>query len=195
MGGQGSGSYYRMRSGKDTAESSLPLDIRELKRQGLLVPGGSITSRWSSGGNVHSSIGATVYRDHLLLRYTHRKTEHIEQAIYFTYTPCHFGGERIWFRCPYCDRRCAVIYSAGKYYACRICGNLTYETCNETPRERRFTKADKLREKIGAPAGAFNSLPVFKPKFMHYSTWMRIRNQIQRLEGIGFTEMAIRLGV
>ena len=58
MGGWGSGSYYRMgRSGKRTAEGSLPLDIRVLKRKGLLTPGGTITSKWSRGGNVPSVSG------------------------------------------------------------------------------------------------------------------------------------------
>ncbi|MBT6340861.1 MAG: hypothetical protein HOJ48_16350 [Desulfobacula sp.] len=195
MGGWGSGSYYRMRSSKGMAESSLPLDIRELKRKGLLTPGGTITTKWSRGGNVHSSIGAIVYKDHLLLRYTHKKTDVVEQNVFFTYTPCNYGGERIWFQCPFCGRRCAVIYSYGKYFACRICCNLTYETCNETPRDRRFSKADKLRKRIGAEPGSFNPLPYFKPKGMHQTTWDRIRGEIQYLEGIGFVELGRMLGI
>lgn len=195
MGGWGSGSYYRIKSTKGTIESSLPLDIRELKRKSLLVPGGMITSKWSRGGNVHSSIGAIVYKDHLLLRYTHKKIEEVEQKIYFTYTPCNYGGERIWFQCPFCGRRCAVIYSCGKYFACRVCGDLTYQTCNETPMDRRFSKANKLRKRIEADPGAFNSLPYFKPKGMHQTTWARIRNEIQCLEHIGIAEMGRRLGI
>ncbi len=195
MGGWGSGSYYRIGSGKGVAESSLPLDIRKLKRQGLLFPGSSIESLWSTGGNVHSTIGAIAYKDYLLLRYTHKKIEDIEQKIYFTYTPCNYGGERIWFRCPFCGRRCAVVYSCGKYFACRVCGNLTYQTSNETTMDRRFSKANKLRKRIGANPGAFNSLPYFKPKGMHQQTWDRIRNKIQCLEHIGIAEMGRRLGV
>ena len=128
-------------------------------------------------------------------KYTHKKTEKIKQRIYFDRTPCNYGGDRIWFRCPPCGRRCAVVYASGKYYFCRVCCNLTYETCNQTPRDRRFSKADKLRKRIGAKAGAFNSLPLFKPKGMHYTTWMKIRNEIQHLESMGFAELGRMLGV
>jgi hypothetical protein len=79
-----------------------------------------------------------------------------------------------------------VIYSIGKYFGCRICGNVAYQTQNETWRDRLFTKADKLREKIGADPGALNPLPIFKPKGTHQKTWDRIRWQIMRLEDRGF---------
>jgi hypothetical protein len=195
MGGWGSGSYYKMRRAKEKTGSSLPLDIRELKRKGLLVPGGSMISKWSRGGNVHSSIRAIVHEKYLLLRYTHQKTEDVEQKIYFAYTPCNYGGERIWFMCPSCGRRCAIIYSYGKYFACRICCNLTYESCNETPRDRRFNKANKLRERIGARPGAFNPLPYSKPKGMHQTSWDRIMDEIQQLERIGIAQLGRMLGV
>ena len=193
MGGWGSGSYYRMNSGKNTAESSLPLDIRKLKRAGCLTPGKYFGWQWSTGGNVHSSIGATVHKDYLLLQYTHRKTEDIKQRIYFDRTPCNYGGERIWFYCPHCGRRCAVVYGAGKYFACRKCYDLTYETCNETPRDRIASKANKLRKKIGARPGCFNELPIFKPKGMHQTTWDKIRYQIRWLEARIFADMGRQL--
>ena len=195
MGGWGSGSYPRPGSTKDTAESSLPLDIRKLKRQGLIVLGRWFSWQWSTGGNVHSSIGAIANKDYLLLRYTHKKTDSVKQKIYFTYTSCNYGGERIWFQCPTCGRRCAVVYRSGKYFACRICCDLTYETSNETPLDRRFSKANKLRKRIGARPGVFNHLPIFKPKGMHQTTWDRIRNEIQCLEHRGIIELGRRLGV
>jgi hypothetical protein len=191
----GSGSYYRMNNGKSAAESSLPLDIRKLKRKGCLTPGKWFEWQWTIGGNVHSSIGAVAHYDHLVLKYTHKKTEDVEQKIYFTWTPCNYGGERIWLRCPYCGRRCAVIYASGKYFACRVCCDLTYETCNETPRDRRFSKTNKLRKRIGAKPGCINPLPLFKPKGMHYTTWIKIRNQIEHLEGIGIAELGRMLGI
>jgi hypothetical protein len=176
-------------STRRVAESSLPVNIRELKRKGLLIPGRWITFKWSRNGQVHSSIGASVYDDKIVLQYTYQKKENVEQPIRFAWTRCNFGGKRIWFVCPYCGRRCAVIYSCGKYFACRICGNVAYRTQNETHRERLFTKAEKLREKIGAKAGAANPLPIFKPKNMHYTTWLRIRWQIEILESRGFADM------
>ena len=176
-----------------SAESALPLDIRKLHREKLLNPGTRITSTWSTGGNVHSRISATAFDDCLVLDYSHNG-EPVKQTISFSWTQCNYGGKRIWFCCPFCGRRCAIIYGAGKYFGCRVCYNLTYESCNENKRDRRFSKADRLRRKIGAKPGAFNPLPLFKPKGMHYKTWMRIRNQIQHLESIGFAELAMMLG-
>ena len=194
MGGCGSGSYLRIGS-KRTAENSLPLDIRKLKRQDCLIPGRWFSWQWSIGGNVHSSIGANVHEDYLLLQYTHKKTEGIKQRIYFDWTQCNYGGKRIWFCCPHCGRRCAVIYGCGKYFACRVCCNLTYDICNETHTDRRASKANKLRKLIGAKPGAFNHLPIFKPKGMHQKTWERIRFRIQSLEGIIFMDMGKKLDI
>ena len=61
--------------------------------------------------------------------------------------------------------------------------------------DRKTSKANKLRERIGAKPGAFNHLPIFKPKGMHQSTWARIRNEIQYLEGFVSMDMANKLDV
>lgn len=193
MGGWGSGSYYRRSSGKNTAESSLPLDVRRLKRTGCLIPGKYFEWQWSTGGNVRASIGITVQEDYLKLQYTHKKTEAIKQRISFDRTPCNYSGERVWFICPHCGRRCAVVYGAGKYFSCRKCYNLTYETCNETPRDRLSSKANKLRKKIGGQPGCLNPLPIFKPKGMHQRTWDKIRYQIRQLEGHVLADMGRQL--
>lgn len=193
MGGWGSGrsSGY----GKRKAEGALPVDIRKWNRQGLIFPGSYITSSWSTGGYIHSTINAVAYADRLVLKYRYRKTEDVEQSIRFTWSRCNFGGERIWFLCPFCSRRCAVVYTYGKYFACRICGNLAYQTQNESYEDRLFSKANKLRKKIGAKPGAANPLPIFKPKWMHQKTWDRIRWQIMILEGRGFDIAARMLGL
>jgi hypothetical protein len=56
------------------------------------------------------------------------------------------------------------------------------------------SKANKLRKRIGAKPGALNYLPIFKPKGMHQSTWARIKNEIQYLEGFVFMDMDKKLG-
>jgi hypothetical protein len=55
-------------------------------------------------------------------------------------TPCNFGGERWWFRCPLvrgdspngsrCGRRCFKLYEppGANYFGCRECYDLTYES-------------------------------------------------------------------
>lgn len=192
MGGWGSGRWQR--NGKSTAEGALPLDIRKLKQAKVLTPGRTFSWQWSTGGNVHASIGAVAYQDHLMLRYSHRG-ESVEQKVSYTWTSCNYGGERIWFSCPFCGRRCAVIYGAGKYFACRSCYPLVYKTCNESKRDRLFSKANKLRKKIGAMPGCLNPLPIFKPKGMHEKTWQKIRCQIQAIEYQGLIDLGRMIGV
>jgi hypothetical protein len=54
-------------------------------------------------------------------------------------TPCNFGGERWWFRCPLvksgepCERRCFKLHSppGGDYFGCRECYDLTYKSAQE----------------------------------------------------------------
>lgn len=48
-------------------------------------------------------------------------------------TPCHFGGQRWWFRCPACSRRCRILYLPfdGSMFACRQCHRLTYPSQQE----------------------------------------------------------------
>jgi len=63
-----------------------------------------------------------------------------------TTTPCHFGGKRHWFICPwyrngvYCGRRVGTLYKGGDYFACRHCYGLTYESQNASGIAKRFGK-------------------------------------------------------
>jgi hypothetical protein len=76
--------------------------------------------------------------------YTDEKTDY-DYKINLTTTPCHFGGVRYWFICPlstngvYCGRRTGTLYlaSGGKYFGCRHCYNLSYESRNEPHFARR----------------------------------------------------------
>lgn len=71
-------------------------------------------------------------------RETSEKTDY-DYRINLTTTPCNFGGVRYWFICPLsvngitCGRRVGTIYlaSGGKYFGCRHCYNLFYESRNE----------------------------------------------------------------
>jgi len=72
-------------------------------------------------------------------RNTGEKTD-FDYRIPLTTTPCHFGGVRYWFICPLsrngvdCGRWVGTLYLAGggKYFGCRNCYDLSYESRNET---------------------------------------------------------------
>ncbi len=192
MGGWGSGSSWGY--GKKKCEDALPLDIRKINRSGSFFSGSWFSWQWLRGGNVHSSIGIRVHEHHVVLKYTHRK-EPVEQQIPFDWTPCNYGGERVWWRCPNCGRRCAVVYGAGKLFSCRVCYGLAYTSTCETSRDRKFRKAGELRRKIGAKQGSANALPIFKPKGMHQKTWDRIRREIHELEYQGWMDIDRMMGI
>ena len=192
MGGYGSGRPKNW-GGRDTAENSLPLDIRDLHRKGLLVPGGYVRSRWYRPGNEAnaSSVGgrvggaewaATAGRlvpRRLVLSYVYRG-EPVEQTLPIEWTPCPFGGARPWFRCPCaksgipCLRRCAVVYGAGKVFACRRCYELRYTTQEEDPSWRLVSKAIKIRERLGQAEGGVAAPFPRKPKGMWWRTYYRL---------------------
>jgi hypothetical protein len=75
----------------------------------------------------------------------------IEQRVPITWSTCHFGGLRPWFRCAvhsngrYCGRRVAKLYAVGKLFACRHCCGLAYESQQEPMGQRGLGKAQKIR--------------------------------------------------
>jgi hypothetical protein len=129
---------------KAIAEQSNSLSIFWLKKHGYLDGGwryGGIKWTYGMSGN-ESSIGFTVNinsneGDNIRLQYSHTsrgtgEKEELDYKILLTTTPCNYGGVRYWFICPlskngrYCGRRVGVIYSVGKYFGCRHCGEIAY---------------------------------------------------------------------
>jgi hypothetical protein len=151
MGGLGSGNRYRF-SKKTTTEECQTVDIRYLRRNGLLSPGWGFSLSWSRAGRETGSIRAVVYRDHVILSYRHRsglggEWEDVEEPVSLEWTPCNFGGERPWFLCPraICRRRVAIVYGRGKYFLCRHCYDLFYQTQREDKNDRALRRARKIR--------------------------------------------------
>ncbi|MEI6127263.1 MAG: hypothetical protein WCQ99_12005 [Pseudomonadota bacterium] len=71
-----------------------------------------------------------------------------------TTTLVYFGGSRYWFLCPGrgCGRRVGKLYGAGKYFLCRHCYNLTYDSCRESHRFDRIF--GELAREAGLPVSA-----------------------------------------
>ena len=180
MGGFGSGCYPR-KGGRRKCENALPLDIRKLHREGHLVPGSYLSWVWTRSGKKYSIIGIWVEEDHLTLEYMKGEDE-VRQRISLSWTPCNYGGKRVWFTCPYCLGRCAILYIMGRHYVCRKCAGVVHKSNIQDDIQRRLNKAGKLRVKIGAlPAPAYD-LPKYKPIHMHRRTWNKARLDIYALE-------------
>ncbi|MCC5973843.1 MAG: hypothetical protein JJT81_07285 [Rubellimicrobium sp.] len=94
-------------------------------------------------------------------------------------TPCPFGGERCWFLCPVCGRRCVTIYQG---FRCRLCVGERYRVEHMSPLDRMFAKARKLRRSLGQ-TDEYLARPIpEKPKYMKWGRYLRIRTEIGRVE-------------
>ena len=104
----------------------------------------------------------------------------VEQRVPITWTACHFGGHRAWFRCPvyfkgrYCGRRVALLYGAGELLACRRCYGLAYASQQETPMYRGVNRARKIRMRLGGSPDLLQPFPK-RSRGMHRGTYMRLR--------------------
>ena len=197
MGGRGSGlrpSY----SGKDTTEDSLPLDIRRLQRSGVLTPGRSFSWQWTANDQVRASIRVRVEAWQVELIYSYTPSgapaETIRQAVMLETTPCTLGGRRQWFCCPTCSRPVAVIYGRGRLFACRRCKGLAYASQSESYDDRAARRADRIRKRLGWPAGILNG-PGAKPKGMHSRAYERLLAQHDNFVGASLAGMARKLGL
>ena len=133
---------------KTTVEEATQLSIFKLKEFGLLCGYAGNTLTWTRRSSGHkSSIGIVIDIRELYAKVNYTNTNghtgeksDLDYKIRLTTTPCHFGGVRYWFICPLvkdgqnCGRRTGTLYLAGggKYFGCRDCYNLSYESRNES---------------------------------------------------------------
>lgn len=138
MGGYGSG-RWGLSSKKYTVEDCLTLDLNFLLREGGVSPR-SGKLNWSRGGVVHSSIGYSFEPGPLLrLNYT-KNGESVNIPVFLLSTTQRLGGVRYWMKCPLvingisCNNRCSKLYCTPncKFFGCRSCLDLTYESCQES---------------------------------------------------------------
>jgi hypothetical protein len=136
---------------RDAVEDCRSLDIHRWVREKKIEAGTWSRGAWdwldTKTGEKKSSIGYEVNANdpscswvRLFYTITFKRTQ---ETIYVDYniplqtTFPHFGGVRWWFTCPLlgksgpCNRRVAKLYlpPGGRYFGCRHCYNLTYETC------------------------------------------------------------------
>ncbi|MDG1372118.1 MAG: hypothetical protein P8Q48_18095 [Paracoccaceae bacterium] len=176
MGGIGSGRRWQF--GADTTVGYRSIDIRWLKREGLLTFPQSRSITWSRNGEVTGSINIRPEIGRIFLNYRHLEHGGEWQAedypVYLDKTPCNMGGERQWFRCPArgCGRRVAILYG-GSIFACRHCHRLAYPSQREDAGDRATRRADRIRDILGWPGGILEGGGWGKPKGMHWRTYKR----------------------
>ncbi len=198
MGGEGSGNWYRFDKKTTTGECH-SVDVRYLHIEGLLTPGRWFSLRWSRGGRETASIRGAVIGDEkpegVILTYRHRngpggEWEDVREPVPLEWTACNFGGERPWFICPGagCGRRVAVLYGPGRYFLCRHCYDLAYQSQRDNAMDRALHKAQSIRERLGGSANMMEPFPE-KQKGMHWKTYERLWQEHHEAEMEQFAGM------
>jgi len=171
--------------GRPTCESCRSIDVRRWHREGRLHVGQDFLCSWNCGGEPYGSIKVHTEADAAVLMFSSRRSQDskwksVEQRVPITWTACHLGGRRAWFRCTvysngrYCGRRVALLYGAGELFACRRCYGLAYASQQESLHHRGLGKAQKIRVRLAGSANMFDAFPD-KPKGMHWRTYDHLR--------------------
>lgn len=196
MGGMGSGRSWHL-DAKDTTDNYRSIDVRYMKREGLLRPHLSFSLKWSSHDKVIASIRVFTERERITLSYSHRSGDEgwkeTSYPVYLEWTDCNLGGQRPWFICPApgCRRRVAILYGRD-IFACRHCYQLAYPSQREGRDDRAARKANHIRKKLGWKPGILNDRGD-KPEGMHWRTFDRLVRQHDMLSQTSFAGLIAQL--
>ena len=145
MGGFGSGDWADVAKRKTTVELCMSISAKGLKDNGFFAENKSGLITWTN--EFGEKTGAVKIQSYINGNGNKTCLELItegfvtsRQKIELTRTPCHYGRWRWWFVCPvvkdgiYCGNRVGKLYipPAGKYFGCRECYDLTYESCQKS---------------------------------------------------------------
>lgn len=189
MGGRGSG---RWRSGSRRArtDEAMPLRVAEILRVLAVERDRRLTgsSRYGRYGPMNLVVDATErpVRVHLRWELEGLSLAPGEADLWLVSTEPYFGGERWWFICPPCGRRCGVLYFSESHsvpWACRTCLGLAYSSQGEG-KPARLTR--RLRMVLGKAGGAYKAqsgmgLRVPRPRGMHNKTYRGLLGEADRL--------------
>ena len=174
MGGPGSGRVAGF--GGPTCEELHSIDIRELARKGGLKSGSKITVSWTWNEETVATAYMTVNDGHAILDYYERNSEgtkrHDQEKVELASTTGHYGGNRPWFICPECGRRCAILYALGRFL-CRKCHHLTYQCQKDDELQRLARRIDEIRGKLDGFMVVGEFFPE-RPYKMHHKRYQRM---------------------
>jgi len=191
MGGYNSGRYAWC----GVVEQRKRLDIRQCARRGWLRMGTSGSYQWTQDGEPCGSVSYTVGGGALELRYTILSGENEGEAVRITIpirrVPCRYGGERLYWACPNCYRRCEVVVMASHahFWGCRVCLHLRYSSQGLDSSQRLQRRADAIYARLG---DSDDQGLVNKPKWMRWRTFHRLMDHADNLAGKADAAFALR---
>ena len=187
MGGLGSGRVGLCGDAQRHAQPRYPL----LARQGRLEPGYSEQVQLLRGRREVGAISLQRSEDILILGYWIKfpgstGSEKVEERVPLLRTSQPLGGERLWFACPSCERRCTVLYGARRF-RCRLCTGASYASQYEKRGARLFRRVRAIRARLGGAGSVFEPFPE-KPKRMRWTTYLRLYEEAEECWGAGIEE-------
>jgi hypothetical protein len=114
----------------------------------------------------------------------------VKQRVAFAYGAAGFG-QRLWFACPVCGRRCRILYG-GSRFKCRLCHGARYESQFESSNWRLVRRAQKIRMRLGGSPSLEHPFPA-KPTKLRWSTYRRLKAQDAALLDRGTANLARNL--
>ena len=157
MGGYSSGRYRERNRG--TVDAAIRLDLRVMRRQGFLVPGGvtSGVQRWTRAGEETGSVGVTVNladpdAGFVVVRFSLNGDPRV-QEIPLASRSMRYGGWRYYFLCPKHGRRCEVMPLVGGVFASRQAQRLTYQSQSADQIDRMRDRAHRLEKRLWPDKG------------------------------------------
>jgi hypothetical protein len=194
MGGLGSGRC----SGTNIIEYGLKLDIRRLRRHGILKPGtnGWYSHSWSNGASVTLVFDWSQWMTgsaSLRIKYN-ANGDPVDDCISLEHFAQPFGGYRWCFICPSTNRRCQCLYlppgAATPRFRSRQAwsGRLLYLSQTLTPECRYYEQARRVAMRVlreGPPEWRQEyvdwDFPP-KPPHMRWKTYNRLNELAQKYE-------------
>jgi hypothetical protein len=147
MGGFGSGTWYRF-ARKRTVEESLTLAAGDFTDRLHSRSTGKFVWTWPAGheSEVAFRVSWDAQGPVVSLHYQWSDAEKYDLRVRLQATPTNFHGQRWWFTCPLgydgvaCKRRVRKLHlpPGSRYFGCRLCHNLTYNSCRRAHRVDRF---------------------------------------------------------
>jgi hypothetical protein len=170
------------------------IDVRHWHRAGVMSPGSAGEWVWrDADGRQVANVAFSVTADAVALRSVGGRNSAApigsastldvpatgsasSQEVPILRTPCTFGGYRLWFGCPHCNRRAAVLFQRpATGFACRHCAQVAYSSQSEDVMARSWRQQGKVERQLGVGKT--------RPAGMHRATHDRLLAKVARCEG------------
>jgi hypothetical protein len=92
-----------------------------------------------------------------------------------------------------CGRRVGKLYGPGRYFLCRHCYGLAYQSQRQQAHDRALRRAVAIRRRLGGEPGMLCPFPE-KPKGMHWRSYERLRQRAAKAEGAANEHLWMWLG-